>query len=88
MIVKLCKKQAFSDESLNEKLLLTSANSINAARYCPNKFITFWRFETMVENPFENPVILCSEGNFWNILCWNFMHHRVYLWNILLVRVM
>ena len=30
-------KQAFSDESLNEKLLLTSANSINVARWLPQQ---------------------------------------------------
>jgi threonine synthase len=30
-------KQAFSDESLTEKLLLTSANSINVARWLPQQ---------------------------------------------------
>ena len=35
-------KQAFADVQLNEKLFLTSANSINAARWLPQQFYYFF----------------------------------------------
>ena len=59
-------KQAFSDAALNKKLFLTSANSINVARWLPQQFYYFfawkqWRDKT---NP---PVISVPSGNFGNI---------------------
>ena len=36
-------KSAFLDVPLNEKLILTSANSINVARFLPQAFYYFWR---------------------------------------------
>ena len=37
-------KQAFADEELNKKLFLTSANSINVARWLPQQFYYFFAY--------------------------------------------
>jgi threonine synthase len=59
-------KQAFSDSELNEKLFLTSANSINVARWLPQQFYYFfaWKQWKDKDNP---PVISVPSGNFGNI---------------------
>lgn len=59
-------KQAFSDEYLNENLFLTSANSINVARWLPQQFyyLFAWKQWTDKNNP---PVISVPSGNFGNI---------------------
>ena len=59
-------KQAFSDKQLNEKLFLTSANSINVARWLPQQFYYFfaWKQWNDKKNP---PVISVPSGNFGNI---------------------
>ena len=59
-------KQAFLDEELNKKLFLTSANSINVARWLPQQFYYFfaWKQWTDKNNP---PVISVPSGNFGNI---------------------
>jgi threonine synthase len=59
-------KQAFADEALNEKLFLTSANSINVARWLPQQFYYFFAYKQWKEknNP---PVISVPSGNFGNI---------------------
>ena len=59
-------KQAFSDELLNEKLFLTSANSINVARWLPQQFyyLFAWKQWQKKEQP---PVISVPSGNFGNI---------------------
>jgi threonine synthase len=59
-------KQAFSDEELNQKLFLTSANSINVARWLPQQFYYLfgWKQWKEKENP---PVISVPSGNFGNI---------------------
>jgi len=59
-------KKAFSDEELNEKLFLTSANSINVARWLPQQFYYFfawkqWKYKN------DPPVISVPSGNFGNI---------------------
>jgi threonine synthase len=38
-------KQAFVDEELNQKLFLTSANSINVARWLPQQFYYFFAYK-------------------------------------------
>src|SRR5438132_4256673 len=38
-------KQAFTDEALNKKLFLTSANSINVARWLPQQFYYFYAYQ-------------------------------------------
>ncbi len=59
-------KAAFLDEQLNKKLFLTSANSINVARWLPQQFYYFFAYKQWVEknNP---PVIAVPSGNFGNI---------------------
>ncbi len=59
-------KQAFSDKALNEKLFLTSANSINVARWLPQQFyyLFAWKQWNDKSNP---PVISVPSGNFGNI---------------------
>ncbi|MGN6530256.1 MAG: threonine synthase, partial [Ginsengibacter sp.] len=59
-------KQAFSDKALNEKLFLTSANSINVARWLPQQFyyLFAWKQWNDKKNP---PVISVPSGNFGNI---------------------
>jgi threonine synthase len=59
-------KQGFSDKELNEKLFLTSANSINVARWLPQQFyyLFAWKQWNDKKNP---PVISVPSGNFGNI---------------------
>jgi threonine synthase len=59
-------KQAFMDRQLNESLFLTSANSINVARWLPQQFYYFFAYKQWADktNP---PVIAVPSGNFGNI---------------------
>jgi threonine synthase len=59
-------KQAFADTSLTEQLFLTSANSINVARWLPQQFyyLFAWQQWKDKKNP---PVISVPSGNFGNI---------------------
>lgn len=59
-------KQAFMDRDINNKLFLTSANSINVARWLPQQFYYFfaWKQWPDKKNP---PVISVPSGNFGNI---------------------
>ncbi|MEJ7610218.1 MAG: threonine synthase [Ferruginibacter sp.] len=59
-------KEAFTDEDLKEKLLLTSANSINVARWLPQQFYYFFLWKQW-QNKNEPPVISVPSGNFGNI---------------------
>ncbi len=62
-------KQAFLDPELNEKMMLTSANSINVARFLPQMFYYFHAYAQAVKagaDPKE--VVVCvPSGNFGNI---------------------
>lgn len=59
-------KQAFADRELTEKFFLTSANSINVARWLPQQFYYFfaWKQWKYKKQP---PVISVPSGNFGNI---------------------
>ncbi len=59
-------KQAFADESLTSKKFLTSANSINVARWLPQQFYYFFAYKQWADkhNP---PVVAVPSGNFGNI---------------------
>ena len=59
-------KTAFADADVSEKLFLTSANSINVARWLPQQFYYFfaWKQWKNKDNP---PVISVPSGNFGNI---------------------
>ena len=58
-------KQAFADADLNERLSLTSANSINVARWLPQQLYYFYAYQQWPEK--EAPVICVPSGNFGNI---------------------
>jgi threonine synthase len=59
-------KKAFTDNNLTKKISLTSANSINVARWLPQQFYYFfaWKDWTDKKHP---PVISVPSGNFGNI---------------------
>ncbi len=58
-------KKAFADEELNKKLSLTSANSINVARWLPQQMYYFFALQQWQHQ--EPPVICVPSGNFGNI---------------------
>lgn len=61
-------KSAFMDKALNERLLLTSANSINVARLLPQAFYYFHAYARLKRaGKAENIVISVPSGNFGNI---------------------
>jgi len=59
-------KQAFVNERLNQHLYLTSANSINVARWLPQQFYYFFAYKQW-GNKNNPPVISVPSGNFGNI---------------------
>ena len=59
-------KQAFADEALNKELFLTSANSINVARWLPQQFYYFFAYKQWKQKE-QPPVICVPSGNFGNI---------------------
>jgi threonine synthase len=66
-------KTALADEELKRKVFLTSANSINVARWLPQQFYYFYALQqwtNQIPNPksrIPNPVICVPSGNFGNI---------------------
>jgi threonine synthase len=58
-------KQAFADADLNKKFTLTSANSINVARWLPQQLYYFYAYQQWKYQ--EPPVISVPSGNFGNI---------------------
>ncbi|HQU82608.1 MAG TPA: threonine synthase [Pyrinomonadaceae bacterium] len=70
-------KTALADEELKKKVFLTSANSINVARWLPQQFYYFYALQQWMnemengkwkmENEIQNPVICVPSGNFGNI---------------------
>ncbi len=61
-------KAAFMDSELNERLLLTSANSINVARFLPQAFYYFYAYAQLKRaGRAANAVICVPSGNFGNI---------------------
>ena len=58
-------KQAFADTDLSKKLFLTSANSINVARWLPQQF--YYAFALKQWNENSPPVVAVPSGNFGNI---------------------
>ena len=69
-------KSAFMDKELNEHMMLTSANSINVARFLPQAFYYFnavAQLSALGHNP-EDIVICVPSGNFGNICAALFGH--------------
>ena len=68
-------KIAFMDEELNKHMKLTSANSINVARFLPQAFYYFNAYARMKElGKSENMVVCVPSGNFGNITAALFGH--------------
>ena len=59
-------KAIFADEELNQKIKLTSANSINVARWLPQQFYYFYLWKQW-QNKNNPPVVTVPSGNFGNI---------------------
>ena len=59
-------KEVFADEALNNKIFLTSANSINVARWLPQQFYYFFAWKQWQDKN-DPPVISVPSGNFGNI---------------------
>lgn len=60
-------KQAFMDADLNHKMVLTSANSINIARWLPQQLYYFFAYKQWIQDNAEAPVVCVPSGNFGNI---------------------
>lgn len=61
-------KAAFMDRELNEKLFLTSANSINVARFLPQSFYYFAAYAALKRLGKEQQMVVCvPSGNFGNL---------------------
>jgi threonine synthase len=67
-------KQAFSDRELNKRVFLTSANSINIARWLPQQiyYLLAWKQWKDKSKP---PVISVPSGNFGNICAGLLAYH-------------
>ncbi len=61
-------KSAFMDADLNAHLKLTSANSINVARFLPQAFYYFYAVAQLQRKGLDKDVVVCvPSGNFGNI---------------------
>ena len=70
-------KSAFMDAELNARMRLTSANSINVARFLPQAFYYFWAYAQMKRLGLEQQLVCCvPSGNFGNI-CAALFGHRM-----------
>ena len=59
-------KAIFADVELNQKIKLTSANSINVARWLPQQFYYFYLWKQW-KDKINPPVVTVPSGNFGNI---------------------
>lgn len=61
-------KSAFMDNDLNKQMKLTSANSINVARFLPQSFYYFYAYAQMKKLGLADNLVVCvPSGNFGNI---------------------
>lgn len=61
-------KSAFMDADLNKHMNLTSANSINVARFLPQAFYYFYAYAQLQKLGLDKNVVICvPSGNFGNI---------------------
>lgn len=69
-------KNAFMDEELNRHMQLTSANSINVARFLPQAFYYFYAYAQLKKMGKADEVVVCvPSGNFGNITAGLFGKH-------------
>ncbi|PWN63186.1 threonine synthase [Chryseobacterium oncorhynchi] len=69
-------KQTFTNEEINKKLFLTSANSINIARWLPQQIYYLLALKQWQKSEKEAPVICVPSGNFGNICAGLLAHLR------------
>lgn len=69
-------KQAFSSEEINSRLFLTSANSINIARWLPQQIYYLLALKQWQQTESEPPIICVPSGNFGNICAGILAHMR------------
>ncbi|PWN70149.1 threonine synthase [Chryseobacterium phosphatilyticum] len=69
-------KQAFSDEEINNNLFLTSANSINIARWLPQQIYYLLAMKQWQKYEHAAPVVCVPSGNFGNICAGLLAHFR------------
>ncbi|MDY3847103.1 MAG: threonine synthase [Prevotella sp.] len=70
-------KNAFMDEELNKAMKLTSANSINVARFLPQAFYYFYAYAQLKRMGKADQMVVCvPSGNFGNI-CAALFGHRM-----------
>ena len=68
-------KSAFMDEELNRHMMLTSANSINVARFLPQAFYYFNAYARLKDVLNDKQLVVCvPSGNFGNICAALFGH--------------
>ena len=68
-------KSAFMDKALNQHMKLTSANSINVARFLPQAFYYFNAYARMKAQDKADQLVMCvPSGNFGNICAALFGH--------------
>lgn len=68
-------KKAFQDAELNAKMKLTSANSINVARFLPQAFYYFYAYAQMKRRGLADDLVMAvPSGNFGNITAALFGH--------------
>ena len=68
-------KTAFMDEELNNHMRLTSANSINVARFLPQAFYYFYAYAQLKKTGKADNMVMCvPSGNFGNICAALFGH--------------
>ncbi len=60
-------KSAFLDQDLNQQFFLTSANSINVARWLPQQVYYFLAYKQWLQHSKQAPVFCVPSGNFGNI---------------------
>ena len=68
-------KSAFMDADLNAHMRLTSANSINVARFLPQAFYYFYAYAQMKRQGKADELVICvPSGNFGNLCAGLFAH--------------
>jgi threonine synthase len=67
-------KRSFTDKDITDKLFLTSANSINVARWLPQQFYYALAYKQWPDKD-RPPVISVPSGNFGNICAGMLAHH-------------
>lgn len=69
-------KSAFADQELNEAISLTSANSINVARFLPQSFYYFHAYAQLLKKNISDEIIISvPSGNFGNLTAGLFAQH-------------